>query len=72
MRPRKYNRHSNEVMIFQHQLNLYDEHNTTFLLITEMQDGKPRLTYYYQIPANYKDNSLLGELHERYHPYCPN
>lgn len=29
-------------------------------------------TYYYQIPKNYEDESLLGELHERYHPYCPN
>ena len=72
MRPRKYNRHTNEVTIYHHKLNLSDENNTTFLLITEMQDGKPRRTYYYRIPKNYEDDSLLGGLHERYHPYCPN
>jgi hypothetical protein len=72
MRPRKRNRYSNAVTIFHHKLNLSDENNTTFFLITEMEDGKPRRTYYFQIPENYSDDSLLGELHERYCPYCPN
>ena len=69
MRPKRYNRHCNEVTIFHHKLNLP---NNTFLLITEMEDGRPHRTYYYEIPKNYEDDRLLGELHERYHPYCPN
>lgn len=72
MRRRRCNRFQNGVTIYHHQLNLPDEYSTTIFIITEMEDGKPRRTYYYQIPENYKDNSLLGEMHERYCPYCPN
>ena len=44
----------------------------TFWLITEIVENEPVRTYYYKIPAQYKDNSLLGEVHEKYNPYCPN
>lgn len=60
------------VRIYQHKLNLEYENNTTYLLLTEMVNGEPKATYYYKIPDNYKDKSLLGEMHERYCPYCPN
>ena len=69
----KHDRHNNKrVMLYQHELNLESEYNSTFFLITEIEDGKPQRTYYYRIPDNYKDNSLLGEVHERYCQYCPN
>lgn len=58
--------------IFQHELNLEYEYNSTFVLITEVLDGKPLYTYYFTIPDSYKDNRLLGELHENYAPFCPN
>lgn len=71
----KSKRHSyckDRVKIYHHKLNLEYENNTSYFLITEMEDGEPQRTYYYKIPDNYKDNSLLGEMHERYCPYCPN
>ncbi len=72
MKSRRHSHHSNKVTIYQHELNLEYEYQATYFLITEMEDEKPRRTYYYKIPDNYKDNSLLGALHERYAPYCPN
>ena len=38
----------------------------------EISENEPVRTYYYKIPSNYKDDSLLGEIHERYCPYSPN
>ncbi len=72
MKSRRYSRHNNKVTIYHHELNLEYENHTTFFLITEMQDGKPQRTYYFQIPDSFKDNRLLGEMHERYARYCPN
>jgi hypothetical protein len=61
-----------DVLIYHHELNMEHINNTVFWLITEIVENEPVRTYYYKIPANYKDNSLLGELHERYWPYNPN
>ena len=60
------------VRFHHHELNLEYENNTTYFLITEIVDGEPQRTYYYKIPDAYKDNRLLGEIHERYCPFCPN
>ncbi|MGA2408273.1 MAG: hypothetical protein ABSF81_16190 [Bacteroidales bacterium] len=72
MKSKRYSRHSNKVTIYHHKLNLENEYNTTYFLITEIEDGKPQRTYYFQIPDSFKDNRLLGEMHERYARYCPN
>ena len=72
MKSKEHSQHNNKVTIYHHEINLEYEHHITFFLITEMEDGEPHRTYYYKIPDNYKDNSLLGEIHERYCPYCPN
>jgi hypothetical protein len=61
-----------KVKIYHQILDLEYEHNSSFFLITEIVDGQPQTSYYYRIPDNYKDNSLLGELHEKYALYCPN
>jgi hypothetical protein len=71
-RQRKKGLFKTEVTIYHHELNLEFEHQTTYFLITEMKNGEPQITYYYKIPDNYKDDSLLGELHERYARYSPN
>jgi hypothetical protein len=60
------------VKIYHHVLNLEYEHNVTYFLITEIIDGVPKRTYYYKIPESYKDDRLLGQMHERYCQYCPN
>jgi hypothetical protein len=60
------------ITIYHHELNLEYEHNSTYFLITEIEDGEPLRTYYYLIPDSYKSNTLLGNFHERYAPYCPN
>jgi hypothetical protein len=72
MKSKKHSNRKNKVMIYHHEMNLEYENNTTYFLITEIESGEPLRTYYYKIPDNYKDNSLLGEIHERYCPYCPN
>jgi hypothetical protein len=62
-----------DVLIYHHEIDLENINGTTIWLITEIAvGGEPQRTYYYQIPSNYKDDSLLGELHERYAKYCPN
>lgn len=60
------------VRIYHHELDLEYVYNRTYFLITEIIDGVPLHTYYYRIPDSYKDERLLGELHERYCPYSPN
>jgi hypothetical protein len=72
MKSKKHGYFNNRIKICQHKLNLENEYNTTYFLITEIEDGKPQRTYYYKIPDSFKDNSLLGELRERYARYCPN
>jgi abortive infection bacteriophage resistance protein len=71
-RRRKSTSRKTNITIYHHELNMEYQNATTFWLITEIVNNKPLLTYYYKIPDNYKDNSLLGELHERYCQYCPN
>jgi hypothetical protein len=66
------NNNNKRVMIYHCVLNLEYEYNTTYFLITEMVGDKPLRTYSYKIPNNYKDESLLGELDEKFAPYCPN
>lgn len=73
MRKPKKNAPSNSsVRIYHHELNLEYEYNTTYFLITEIENGKPLRTFHYKIPDNYKDNRLKGEQLERYAPFCPN
>jgi len=60
------------VLIYHHELSMEHINSTTFWIITEITENEPIRTYYYKIPSNYKDNSLLGELNERYCPYSPN
>ena len=72
MKPKRFTNHYSRVMIYLHELNLEYECNNTYYLITELVDGEPNRTFYYKIPESYKDNRLLGEMHERYCPYCPN
>ena len=71
-RPKRRIPSTTGIKIFQHELNLEHEYNLTFFLLTEVVDGKPQRTYYYAVPESYKDNRLLGELHENYAPFCPN
>jgi hypothetical protein len=73
MRKQKKNTPSNSnVSIYHNELDLEYLYNKTYFLITEIVDGVPLHTYYYRIPDSYKDERLLGELHERYCPYSPN
>ena len=71
-KPKKSTSPGTNVIIIHQELNLEYEHNTTYFLITEIEDGEPQRTYYYLIPDSYKSNALLGELHEKYAKYCPN
>jgi hypothetical protein len=72
MKPEHHSHSNKRGMLYHHELNLEYEHNATYFIISEIEDGIPHRTFYYKIPETYKDNSLLGELHERYAPYCPN
>ena len=73
MKSKGHSQHNNKVTIYLHELNLEYEHNATFLLITEVSsNGVPQKTHFYRIPDSYKDDRLLGQLHERYAKYCPN
>ena len=72
MKSEDYSQNKKKVAIYHCVLNLEYEYNTTFFLITEMVGDTPNRTYCYKIPSNYKDESLLGELHEKFAPYCPN
>ena len=72
MKSKRHSYRNNGVKIYHHKLNLENEYNSTYFLITEIEDGKPQRTYYFQIPDSFKDNRLLGELHERYARYSPN
>jgi hypothetical protein len=60
------------LMIYHHELNLECSTGTTYWIITEIVDNVPVGTYYYKIPESYKDNHLLGEMHEKYCMYSPN
>ena len=71
-KPKKSTSSGTNVTIIHQELNLEYEHNTTFFIITEIENGESFRTYYYKIPDSYKDNALLGELHEKYAKYCPN
>jgi hypothetical protein len=61
-----------DILIYHHEINMEHINGNTFWLITEIVENEPLRTYYYKIPPNYKDDSLLGEIHERYCPYSPN
>jgi hypothetical protein len=60
------------LMIYHHELNLESTPGTTYWIITEVVNNVPVGTYYYKIPESYKDNHLLGEMHEKYCMYSPN
>jgi hypothetical protein len=72
MKSKKHGYYNNRIKICQHKLNLENEYSASYFLLTELEDGVPKSTYYYKIPDSFKDNRLLGELHERYAKYCPN
>jgi len=72
MKRKRYHNTNARLQIHQSELNLEYEYNNTYLLITELVDGEPKRTFYYKIPESYKDNRLLGEMHERYCPFSPN
>lgn len=63
---------SNNTKIYHNELNLEYSTGTTYWLITEVVDNIPVRTFFYRIPDSYKNNSLLGGMHERYCMYCPN
>jgi hypothetical protein len=63
---------NNTITIHHYELNLEYDHQSTYFLITEIKDGVPASTYYYKIPDGFKNDVLLGEIHERYAPYSPN
>lgn len=71
-KPKKSTPTGASVKIYHHELDLEYLHNKTYFLITEIINGVPINTYYYRIPDSYKDDRLLGELHERYCMYSPN
>lgn len=71
-KPKKSTISGTNIMIYHHELDLEYLYNKTYFLITEIVDGVPLHTYYYKIPDSFKDERLLGELHERYCPYSPN
>ena len=60
------------IKIYQHELNLEYFSGTTYWILTEVVDNVPVRTFYFKIPQSYKDNHLLGGMHERYCTYCPN
>ena len=60
------------IKIYQHELNLEHSSGTTYWTLTEVVDNVPSRTFYYKIPVEYKDNHLLGGMHERYCMYSPN
>jgi hypothetical protein len=72
MKPTHHSHYNEKVEIIHHEICHDYEGNTAYLMITEILDGIPQRTLYYKIPESYKDDRLLGELHERYCKYCPN
>jgi hypothetical protein len=61
-----------EIMIIHHEIDLEFELQATYLIITEVENGKPCRIYSYKIPDEYKNDIPLSELVEKYNPYCPN
>lgn len=72
MKSNRNRRNYKSIKIYQHELNLEYENNTTFFMITEIDDGIPLRTYYFKIPDNFKNDILLGNLPNKYADYCPN
>ena len=60
------------VRIYHQEVILQDGHYPAFYLIIETIEGLPQRSYFYRIPESYKDDRLLGQMHERYCSYCPN
>ena len=59
-------------MILHHEIDLEFELQATYVIITEVENGKPCRIYSYKIPDYYKKDSSLDEIAEKYNPYCPN
>ena len=72
MKSNNKNHSNNTITIHHHELNLEYDYQSTYFLITEIEDGVPVRTYYYKIPDGFKNGSLLGEIHEKFAPYSPN
>ena len=72
MKSNRNRRNYKKVKIYHHELNLENEYNTTFFLITEIVEGIPLRTHYFKIPDNFKNDVLLGSLPGKYSDYCPN
>jgi hypothetical protein len=60
------------VKFYHQELSPDGINSKTYWIITEVKDNLPIRTYYYEIPEEYKSDALLGEMHEKYCPYCPN
>lgn len=60
------------IKIYQNELNLEHSSGTTYWILTEVINDVPVRTFYFKIPDSYKDNHLLGGMHERYCMYSPN
>lgn len=70
--PRKNKSNRSSVRIYHHILNLEYEQNASYFCITETRYGVIQTIYYYKIPDDYKNESPMGEICERYAKYCPN
>ena len=61
-----------KIQIYHSVLNIDSEYHTTLFLITEIENGEVKRTYCFKIPRSYLDDSLLGEINEKYCLFCPN
>jgi hypothetical protein len=66
------NIYQKKIQIYHCFLDIKSEYHTSVMILTEVENGKVIRTYCFKIPINYMDDSLLGELHEKYCLYCPN
>ena len=72
MKPVKNNRINKRVMFFHREVNLEPANNSIYLLIVQLEDGEPVHAFYFIVPDNYLNDSLLCGLHQKFNPYCPN
>ncbi len=76
MKSKEHTHYNKRVTIIHKELNLMNdnkiEENSTYLLFTVMKDGQPQSSFLYKIPDSYLTDILLGAMHEKYCPFCPN
>ncbi len=69
---KKSSSYTKNIMFYHHELDFESSNGSTYWLITEVVDNVPIKTCFYKIPDNYRDDSLLGKMHQRFCSYCPN